>query len=114
MNQDQIAHDLAMAYIHNRYAAEVSGQFQISSSTNYAGAVDDVTGSGTVETMRLPDVLEPETRRVKTGERHFFGRGPAKRADVPTGQYVVDRIFRQMIEDYFNAYERFSQMLQDR
>ena len=67
-----------------------------------------------MKTDRLPDVLTPVTKRVKTGERYLFGHGPAKTVKVPTGKYAVDRIFRQMIEDYFNAYERFSQMLQDR
>lgn len=115
MNKDQVAHDLAMAYIHNRYGAEISGEFSISSSKNYdVGAVDDVTGDGKVETHRLPDVFEPETTRVKTGERHFFGIGPAKTAEVPTGEYAVDRVFRRMIEDFDNAYARFSKMLEAR
>ncbi|MBC9225939.1 hypothetical protein GL325_06380 [Aeromicrobium sp. 636] len=101
MDRDQLAHDMAMAYIHNRYGAEVSGEFSVSSSTDYdSGAVNDVSGKGTVETDRLPEVFEVETTRVKTGERHLFGLGPAKTMEVSTGQYAVDRVFRRMIEDY--------------
>ena len=50
IGNEQIAHGLTLAYINNRYGAEVSGSFYVSTIG------DEVTGSGTVETGRLPHV----------------------------------------------------------
>lgn len=113
MPLDQIAHGLAMAYINNRYGANVKGKFTVTSSTNYERkTVEDVRGEGSVETERLPDVFDPEMVSVGTGERHFFGIGPEKKRLEPTGEYAVDHVFRRMISDYNNAYERFLQLLE--
>lgn len=105
-NKDQIAHDLAVAYINNRYGAEVTGEFSVSTYDR------DVTGSGQVETERLPHVNKIRMVRVGTGERHFFGLRE-RTTSVESG-YEVDPVFENMIEDYYEAYSRFHALLKNR
>jgi hypothetical protein len=105
-SKDQIAHDLAMAYINNRYGAEVKGEFSASTWEK------DVSGSGQVETMRLPDVNQIRNVRVGSGERHLFGLRERK-TWVPSG-YEVDPVFANMIDDYYEARERFLTLLEQR
>lgn len=106
IDRDQIAHDLAMAYINNRHGAEVTGEFSVYTSDN------DVTGSGTVETERLPDVNKIHMVKVGTGERYLFGLFE-KSESVESG-YEVDPAFENMIGDYYDAYSRFLVLLQHR
>jgi hypothetical protein len=113
MNADQIAHDLAIAYINNRYGVNVTGNFSVESSTNYeSDTVRDVRGQGNVETHHLPDLSDLQMVRVGTGTRSLFGIGPEKTRLEPTGEYAVDSVFRSMIADYHNAYQRFLQLLE--
>jgi hypothetical protein len=113
MNVDQIAHDLAMAYINNRYGVNVTGSFSVESSTNYeSDTVSDVKGEGSVETHRLPGLFDPQMVSVGTGKKSFLGIGPEKTRLEPTGEYAVDQKFRSMIADYHNAFQRFLQLLE--
>lgn len=113
MNVDQIAHALAIAYINNRYGAEVTGSFSVDSTKNYDNdTVSDVSGKGDVTTERLPGIFDPHMVSVGTGKRHFFGVGPEKMRMEATAEFAVDSIFRSMIADYRHAYERFLQLLQ--
>lgn len=113
MNVDQIAHDLAIAYINNRYGVNVTGKFSVESYKSYdSDTVREVTGEGTVETQHLPDLFDPRLVRVGTGTRSLFGIGPEKTRQEPTGEYAVDQVFRSMIADYRNAYQRFLQLLE--
>jgi len=105
-NKSQIAHDLSIAYINNRYGAEVRGKFSVST---YEG---DVTGSGEVETERLPDVNRIRMVKVGTGEKHFFGL--RERTTLVESGYEVDSIFANMIEDYYEAYSRFLALLENK
>lgn len=66
-SKQQVAHDMAMAYINNRYAAEVTGDFEVSTLD------DDTTGSGSVWTTNLPHVNKRREISVGTGQRYFFG-----------------------------------------
>ena len=111
--KEQIAHDLAIAYINNRYGVRVTGEFSISSSKNLHDVVEDVTGGGSVSTEVLPDPDDPVMERVGTGERYIFGRGPEKKKLVPTGRYKIDGVFRDMIDDYRKAYARILKLLDD-
>lgn len=99
MTKEQIAHDLAIAYINNRYDAEVSGEFEVHTLSG------EVSGSGSVKTHRLPETDEIHRINVPTGEKRFFGLFNVTEP-VEAG-YEVDRTFESMIKDYFNAYERF-------
>ncbi|MGN7227402.1 hypothetical protein ACTHQW_13780 [Dietzia maris] len=112
--KEQVAHDLAIVYLNNKYGVRVTGSFSINSSTDtMSDAVREVTGDGSVTTEYLPDVDEPETVWVGTGERWFWGRGPEKKRRVPTGNFVVDPHFRSMAQDYYKAYSRFLELLDD-
>lgn len=113
--KEQIAHDLAITYLNNRYGVVVKGSFSVDSTTDYeTDAVSDVTGEGSVETEFLPDLDEIETVSVETGERHLFGLGPRKTRLEQTGRYEVDPHLRRMIADYHKAYARFLELLDGR
>lgn len=110
--KEQVAHDLAIAYINNKYGINVTGTFSVSSSTGYQGdTLQDVSGEGDVTTEFLPDLDEVETVRVGTGERHLFGIGPEKTRRVATGRYAIDAHFQSMIHDYYGAYSRIIALL---
>ena len=104
--EEQIAHDLAMAYIHNRYGAEVTGQFSVGTWD------DEVSGSGDVETVRLPHVDKARVEQVGTGEKYFFGLLERKES-IESG-YEVDFVFENMVADYHSAFSRFLELLQRR
>lgn len=104
INNEQIAHGLALAYINNRYGAKVAGSF------NVMTVGEDVTGSGSVETERLAALDSKQMVRVGTGQKHLFGLHE-KKEWVESGAYEVDAIFVQMIEDYRGAYARFLDLL---
>lgn len=105
IENEQVAHGLAMAYVNNRYGAEVTGSFDVSTSG------DDVTGSGDVATERLPAVDAKVMVRVGTGEKHLFGLREKKKL-VDSGTYTVDATFKRMIADYYGSYARFLELLE--
>jgi hypothetical protein len=106
ISKEQIAHDLAIAYVNNRHGAEVSGQFSVDTWD------DKVSGSATVETSRLPDVDTIRMVEVGTGEKYFFGL--RERTESVEAGYAVNRVFEEMIEDYRTAYSRFLELLECR
>jgi hypothetical protein len=107
ISNEQVAHDLALAYVINRYGAEVTGEFNVST---YDG---DVSGSGNVKTERLPDVDEVRMVRVNTGEKRLFGLAEKKEL-VDSGEYAADAVFNKMVDDYFSAYARFLELVESR
>lgn len=116
--REQIAHDLAIAYINNRYGAKVEGEFSVSADQDWSGdspRLSDVNGSGEVRTKTLPRVskIRVEEVVVKTGGRTLFGLGPERtRTDrVESGEFEVDHVFLNMIRDYYEAYGRFIELL---
>lgn len=106
IEKEQVAHDLAIAYVNNRFGAEVSGDFSVSTSDG------DVTGWGSVETRRLPSTDKVRRVKVPTGEKYLMGL-LEKKESVDDG-YAVDEVFDRMIGDYLNAYERFLELLAKR
>lgn len=106
IDKDQIAHDLAMTYVNNRHGPEVSGKFSVDTWDG------KVSGSGAVETERLPDVDKIHMVKIGTGERHLLGLRERKKS-IESG-YEVDSVFENMIEDYRNAYTRFLALLDHR
>lgn len=105
MTNDQLAHDLAMVYLNNRYGADVVGRFSVST---FEG---DVSGSGSVETDRLPNVDKVLIERVPTGEKRF---GIFDKTVAVESGYEVDATFNNIISDYFVARDRFTVLLADR
>lgn len=106
IDRHQIAHDLALAYVHNRHGADVTGAFEVSTVN------DEVSGRGEVSTERLDDVDEIRVKKVGTGETHLWGLREKKQW-VEDG-FKVDRTFELMLDDYFAAYERFTILLDRR
>lgn len=104
LSKEQIAHDLAIAYVNNRHGAEVSGEFSVDTWD------DKVSGSGKVETSRLPDVDAIRMVKVGTGEKYLFGL--REKTELAAAGYVVNGIFEGMIEDYYTAYSRFLELLE--
>ena len=102
ITNEQIAHDLALVYLVNRYGPEVDGEIEVS----------DGDGTGSVDTERLPDVGARKTMKVATGERgRFLLWRYDKTAEVDTDEYRVDPVFRRMILDYHEAYSRFLELI---
>ena len=98
ISRKQVAHDLSIAYINNRYGVNVTGGLYVS----------DGSGSGDVTTEHLPDVCEPAKHKIETGEKNILGF--KKKVWIESG-YVVDKIFINMICDYKKAYLRFLELL---
>ena len=67
ISKEQIAHDLAIVYLTNRYGSEVVGSFDVS------GGRESVSGYGSVETIRMPDIDEERIVKMKTGNKKSFG-----------------------------------------
>ena len=97
ISKEQIAHDLAVVYMKNRHGINVTGDFY--------------SGSGTIQTEHFHDVSEPEYTKVKTGEKGLFGL--ERKQKVPSGN-KVDPLFAEMIQNYYDAYFRFYQLLCER
>ena len=106
ISPEQIAHDLAMVYVHNRHGAEVVGELSVDTWG------EDVVASGRVDTERLPGVNSKKTERVPTGEKRFFGLVDKKEL-VELDEFEVDDVFRDMLRDYRAAYTRFLSLISD-
>lgn len=98
-----LAHDLAMAYINNRYGPEVSGRFDIT-------AGHDGVATATVWTERLPHAYSKVSEKVVTGEKRLFGLMD-KKVVVETDAFQVDAYFNSMIDEYHAAHRRFVYLL---
>lgn len=107
ISKEQIAHDLAIVYLTNRYGSEVVGSFNVS------GDRESVSGYGSVETIRMPDIDEERIVKMKTGNKKSFGPFKYDEQVKVVDGYKVDPIFTEMIQDYKNAYERMIELLSE-
>lgn len=107
ISKEQIAHDLAIVYLINRYGAEVVGRFDVS------GDRESVSGYGNVGTLRMPDVDEERIIKVKTGNKKGFGPFMYNEKVKVADGYKVDRIFTEMIQDYKDAYTKIIELLSE-
>ncbi len=98
ISKEQIAHELAMVYINNKYGINVRGEFYL----------NDGNGTGTVETDHFPDMSKMSYSKVKTGEKGFLGT--EKKKKIPSG-HQVDPLFSEMVENYYGAYNKFLDLL---
>lgn len=101
ISKEQIAHDLAMIYMNNRYGVSVSGDFFL----------NDGSGNGSVATEHFPNISEPQYTKVSTGKKGLFGI--EKKEKIQSG-CKVDALFIEMTETYFQAYGKFYQLLCDK
>ena len=97
-SKEQIAHDLTMIYMKNRYGINVSGNFYI----------NDNSGTGTVETEHFPTATEPQYTKIKTGEKGLFGL--ERKQKIQSGN-KVDTLFEEMVQNYYDAYSHFYRLL---
>ena len=100
-SKEQIAHDLTIVYLSNRYGVDVAG------SIHATGDQQSLTSN--VSTKRLPDMDEKHYDKIGTGQKGFLGL--EKKTKVENG-YRVDPIFREMIAEYKKAYSRFIELLE--
>lgn len=93
ISKEQIAHDLTLVYLNNRYGINVDGSFHVS----------DGDGSGRIDTERFPPAFEINYAKVGTGERGFLGF--EKKVWVKDG-YAADGIIDEIIQEYYQTYNR--------
>lgn len=93
ISKEQIAHDLTMVYLNNRYGINVEGYFSVSNGS----------GSGDIDTMKFPCITEIKYKKVGTGEKRFLGL--EKKAKVEDG-YQADEIIDELICEYYQTYNR--------
>ena len=96
ISKEQIAHNLTIIYLTNRYGIDVDG------------SISD--GRGRVDTSRFPDVSKINYKKVGTGEKGFLGI--EKKVKVEDG-YKSDRIIDEMIKEYYQLYDRILSRLPD-
>lgn len=106
ISKDQIAHDLTIVYLNNRYGINVSGSFDVSSDSQN-DTVSNVYGSGNVTTDRFPDINETVT--VGTGEKTWLIFEKTKQ--ISAKDYLIGGAFRQMIQDYYTVFSLFRELL---
>lgn len=93
ISREQIAHDLTIVYLNNRYGIRVEGDI----------SVHHGDGSGNITTRKLPDVSQIKYIKVGTGEKGFLGI--EKKVKVEDG-YIADGIIDEMIKEYYQVYSR--------
>lgn len=93
INKEQIAHDLTMVYLKNRYGINVEGTLSIS----------DGDGSGNINTEKFPHIDEIKYKTVGTGEKGFLGF--EKKIKVEDG-YKADDIIDELVHEYYQTYNR--------
>lgn len=105
ISKEQIAHDLALVYLNNRYGVEVTGDVDVSSDNG------NVSGYGSVTTENLPNLYEKKMKIIKTDEKGLFG---IKKRERQFDGYLINNTFKNMIDDYYIAYDRILDLLNDR
>ena len=93
ISREQIAHDLTIVYLNNRYGINVEGYI----------SVNDGDGHGDITTKTFPDISEINYIKVGTGEKGFLGL--EKKVKVEDG-YKADSIIDDMIKEYYQVFSR--------
>lgn len=96
VSKEQLAHELTMLYLYNRYGNLLGGSFS--------------NGHGSINTFRFPDASSSDhiavEKKVKIG---FLGlRTPGMMpSDVVAGEY-----FKEVVEEYRCAYKQILELLE--
>ena len=98
ISKEQIAHDLTIVYLRNRYGIDIGGSFHVSSGD----------GSGDISTDHLPSTTQERYIKVKTGEKGLFGI--EKKQKISDG-LEIDTLFPEIVCEYKHAYNRFYELL---
>lgn len=96
MTKEQIAHDLAMVYMYNRYGITVKG--------------DVARGWGEIETKHFPSSTKFQYEEVELESRDIWGFNKTEK--VEKGR-KVDAIFQKMAADYQYAYQYFYDLIRN-
>lgn len=97
VSKEQIAHDLTMLYLYNRYGTIIHG----SSTLN----------GGSVNTVHFPKVTDPKFTWVRKRAKGFLGNiGLENEVKVQSG-FAADENFEELVEEYRCTYERFLEAL---
>lgn len=94
IDKEQIAHDLTMVYMRNRYGIDVAGSFSFSENENH----------GQVSTEHLPSPEEADLVPVITKEKKFFKR---KTIETIQKDYKIDSVIADMTKTYLDVYKKF-------
>ena len=92
---EQIAHELTMIYLSNRYGVENTWEQE--------------DGYVYPFSKHFHDTNEPHYKRVGTGEKGFLGFEKTNR--VQDG-YKTDKLFAEILRNYKTAYQRFLTLLE--
>ena len=101
INKEQIAHDLTIVYLKNRYGINVSGNLSISGDI----------GSGEIHTDKLPSPSEIKYKKVGTGEKGFLGL--EKKDSIEDG-YKSDTVINELVQEYYQVYGRILKIIEDK
>ena len=93
ITKEQIAHDLTMLYLNNRYGVNIEGHFSIL----------DGDGHGDVVTEKFPSALEIKYKKIGTGEKNLLGF--EKKTKIEDG-FVIDDILDDLVSEYYQIYNR--------
>ena len=93
ISKEQIAHNLTIIYLNNRFGVNVEGYISIS----------DGDGGGNITTEKFPHISENKYKKVGTGEKNFLGI--EKKVKIEDG-YQSDNIIDSMIEEYYQIFSR--------
>ena len=96
MTKEQIAHDLAMVYMHNRYGITIEGSVS--------------SGWGEIETKHFPSSSKIEYEEVELESRDIWGLNKTEK--VEKGR-KVDSILQKMYADYQYAYQYFYDLIRN-
>lgn len=100
ISKEQIAHDLSMLYLYNRYGVDVSGSI----------STTDGNVRGNICTEHLPDMDKVKYVRVGTGVKGFLGL--EKKKTIEAGIKVNDT-FISIVSEYYKAYAHFIIILEN-
>lgn len=98
--KEQIAHELTMIYMNNRYGIDVTGAFSL-----YDGR-----GDGDIKTVHLPHTSEGVYGKVEIGETSLFGKAKTEKGRVGD---KVDELFSEMVTTYYTVYAKFLKLLNE-
>lgn len=80
VSPEQIAHDLAIVYVTNRHAIDVSGSFYVNSTEGLGGAIDSISVVGTSRPPRCRTSTGTRPPRCRMGRSDLGSSSPPKRS----------------------------------
>ena len=95
VSNEQIAHELTMLYLYNRYGAWVTGDFS--------------RGYGSINNVRFPSVIDPNNVSIRRGKKGFLGT--VSKEEMSSDE-VARENFEEIVAEYRQAYNIFLELLE--